>query len=568
MIDRAHIPNWLLGTVALIALSSCDALPTYQKSLSSVAATTRQLDQAAQAGTAGAVTTPHGQVHFADHAFVGSESTLSEHGDPLPDRTRRPDALTITAPRPIPLAQIAAEITAQTGIPTRVGELSGRRAQGTAADAAPPSLQFSYRGPLDAALGLIASKAHIDYEYRNGSLELFRFQTRTYQLAALPSDTTRLSAGINSSLTGTVSTTSSGTGTTAGGNGTNLSQLSLQSVTTLQQWKEIQAAIQALLPPGSALTASPSTGAITITAPRSAQATVQHFLDDQQLNLAQQIALDVEVITVDITDSDQYSANLAAAFANARGVAFNLASPAAVPALTAAAGSLSLGIVNAPKGSTFSNFNGTQAAIQAISTLGKTTTKYAQTFYTLNNSPVATQSDKSQGYLASISQTSIINAGNQVALTPGNIVTGFDLALLPRILRRGHLLLQVSLQVSDLISLQTIQSGGQQIQVPSVESRSYPLQRVALRSGSTLVLANFDQLRSEADDSGVGSPRFKLFGGSLTGNKTRTAILLLITPQIVNGPVTGPDDDQPSDQATGSRSPLGTVSQVPAAPTP
>jgi hypothetical protein len=55
-----------------------------------------------------------------------------------------------------------------------------------------------------------------------------------------------------------------------------------------------------------------------------------------------------------------------------------------------------------------------------------------------------------------------------------------------------------------------------------------------LRTGDTLVLSGFEQTQLETDSQGVGDAQNILFGGGIKNQKTRSVIVLLIQPMIVD----------------------------------
>ena len=108
-------------------------------------------------------------------------------------------------------------------------------------------------------------------------------------------------------------------------------------------------------------------------------------------------------------------------------------------------------------------------------------------------------------------------------LVPGVVESGFTLLLVPSI-RKHDVLLQLSVNIASLDDIETVSSGDQSIQVPTlVESRF--LHRVRVRSGDTLVLGGVRELRSD-----VTSNRWGLHRRSLNRRVER---VLLLTPQIL-----------------------------------
>ena len=119
--------------------------------------------------------------------------------------------------------------------------------------------------------------------------------------------------------------------------------------------------------------------------------------------------------------------------------------------------------------------------------------------------------------------------------------------VLPRILEHGRLMLMFNLTLSDLISLEkvslddrtdgeTSEGGGQYIQNPIIESRGFT-QEVAMKSGQSLVLTGYERVENTSEKSGVGSANNSLLGGTATASKTRSILVIILTPVVLDSPL-------------------------------
>jgi type IVB pilus formation R64 PilN family outer membrane protein len=151
---------------------------------------------------------------------------------------------------------------------------------------------------------------------------------------------------------------------------------------------------------------------------------------------------------------------------------------------------------------------------------------------TLNNQPVPVQVATQQGYLASISTTNTANVGSQTSLTPGTVTTGFNMTLLPHVLDDGTVLMQFYTNLSSLIALQPVSSGGSNpltIQTPEIDTRNF-LQRVAMKSGATLVISGYEGTNDNLTSRGIGKAENYVLGGGFGASRSRDIIVILITP--------------------------------------
>jgi type IVB pilus formation R64 PilN family outer membrane protein len=169
-----------------------------------------------------------------------------------------------------------------------------------------------------------------------------------------------------------------------------------------------------------------------------------------------------------------------------------------------------------------------------------------------NNQVSAVRIINQQGYLASVQTTSLAGSSSATGasvtsqLTPGNIVTGLTLYILPKILG-NKVYLQVNADISNNPTFQTISSatgpsatntvtatdGASIIQVPTVSQKQFN-QRSVISSGDTLILSGFRQLSNSANAMQL------LTSQSLGGKSARqftNETIILITPIILRGPL-------------------------------
>ena len=250
-------------------------------------------------------------------------------------------------------------------------------------------------------------------------------------------------------------------------------------------------------------------------------------MEEQNRVISRQILVNVTVLSVTLSAEDSYGINWGAVY-QALGSRFSLAS-AFTSGLTNAT---TLGAqVIAPT----SRADGTAAIISALSQQGAVRRKTSASVTTLNNQPVPIQVATQQGYLASISTTNTANVGSQTSLMPGTVTTGFNMTLLPHMLDDGTVLMQFYTNLSVLDALQTVSSGGSnplQIQTPEIDTRNF-LQRVAMKSGETLVISGYEGAADNSTQQGIGKPSNIALGGGYDAKRSREVIVILITPLTV-----------------------------------
>ena len=113
------------------------------------------------------------------------------------------------------------------------------------------------------------------------------------------------------------------------------------------------------------------------------------------------------------------------------------------------------------------------------------------------------------------------------------------MSVLPRILEHGRMMLSFNLTLSDLLELQKVDlgsGGGEYIQNPIIESRGFS-QEVALKSGESLVLTGYERVENGTTKTGVGSATNSLLGGSAVAEKTRSMLVIILTPVVLESPL-------------------------------
>jgi len=241
----------------------------------------------------------------------------------------------------------------------------------------------------------------------------------------------------------------------------------------------------------------------------------------------------VRVYSLEFTDKDDYQIDWNAIFTTAAGGATAILTSAA-PAATGLSALTATAIAPSPR---WRRWKDTNAAIKALSKVGKVSMLTSSTMITMNNQPVPINLQRSVTYLAS-AQSGAISTGVATGptLTPGTVNTGFQMSIMPRVLDAKRVLLQCTMNISSLQSLGTISSGtganALTIQTPEVISRSL-LQRAMLRTGETLILTGFEQTELTSNRQGIGHPDNIVTGGERLAEEKKSTLIVMITPYIV-----------------------------------
>jgi type IVB pilus formation R64 PilN family outer membrane protein len=177
--------------------------------------------------------------------------------------------------------------------------------------------------------------------------------------------------------------------------------------------------------------------------------------------------------------------------------------------------------------------------LRALEKFGRVSTSYSSVITTMNRQAVPLGSVSTQSYLKqstpsiTTSATGLAVVG-QAGLTPGEIVTGFTLNLLPIVLDSNHVLMQASINLSSLKELKTYESGEgtskQSIQQPNISTFTTQ-QKMMVKSGDTIVLSGFENETTESRQSDLVR---KTVPGTKDSNRNKTTLVVLITPRLLN----------------------------------
>jgi type IVB pilus formation R64 PilN family outer membrane protein len=515
--------------------------------------------------------------------FIGTKAVRNENGDPLPSKFERPNGVQIVRVNPIGLREIGAILTEQTKIPMVLAAAapsgSGASPSGSgspdmssneAAAPATPSLAsgpipanfpldqalaeirngssaapqaaggntitasvqsisatsipLNYTGTLSGLLDIVSSNFNVAWRYEGGKIVLDQVVTRSFDVPAL---------SVAASLSFDLGTQSSSGGTGGGSSATGNSSASTKS--EIDVFKELDAGLKEMIGDGT-YSINKVTGVITVTATPATAARVAKFIESANERLSDQVAMSVKVYSVTLTDSEAFNLDIAGIFKKSGKYGINIGNAAAtagvVPAVGAAEGAgVGWALLNPS-----SEWYGTNALVDALSTAGKVSEVRNLNQVTLNGIPVPIQVGELRDYVSKVEKTTT-DTGESFTVETDNVSTGFSMQLAPRIQRDGDVILQYGLNISELVGTDDgfdsyTTPDGQKLQLRRMKQRNF-IQQARIPNGSTLVLAGFDQVKSKDNRRGAGNANFPLFGGGRDSSVEHEIIVIAITPTVL-----------------------------------
>lgn len=418
------------------------------------------------------------------------------------------------------------------------------------------NVTVNYSGTIKGALDLLASKTGYVYTVHGTSVYWQAFITRTFDIAFMPGGTDYL---MGKSSGGGGGGSSVGSGGSAGGVVSNyVSSDSSDSEYsnlkgTLSIWTDLDNSIKQMLSPDGKVMVSESTTSVTVRDRPGNVQLVEQFIVNINKNLSKQVLVKVQVLEVNLENSFEFGIDwqiIARAFNKSPFVINgNYGTPVSITALTPQSG-LATGAV-APaipifgtqvQPNTNSPIPSYTILLNALNQQGKTSIVTEPRVVCLNNQVSVVRIVQQEGYLASVQNTSLASGGTAPTstvtsqLTPGTVITGLTLYILPKILK-NNIYLQVNADLSTRLPFTNGTTGTEgsanfsSIQLPNITEKHFN-QRSVIKSGDTLILAGFRQVSNTANANQFLTSQALGGKGSQQLNKET---IVLITPIILHG---------------------------------
>ena len=253
-------------------------------------------------------------------------------------------------------------------------------------------------------------------------------------------------------------------------------------------------------------------------------AQIRAYLVQQNQRLTRQVAVDVQVIEVSFSNSEQAGIDWDLVYQTASGSSI-------VNFATGLTESLQGGVTGAQLGleRQTGRFSGSQALITALSQQGVVEVSSHPRVVSLNNQIAKIVLEDNATYLASAGSSATANVGSSDLLIPGVVTTGFELYVLPKV-ANAQVVMQLSTSLSDLIAIDQVSSGDKTIQTPHTNRKKF-FMKAMVADGETLLISGMKNSRRQwREQKGFAS---WLFGGQRQSSHQHSETVLLLTPRIL-----------------------------------
>ena len=415
-------------------------------------------------------------------------------------------------------------------------------------------ISINYSGSVKGALDLIAAKTGHVYTVNGNDVYWQAFVTKTFDIAFMP--------GSSDYMMGKAGGGAGGSAPAGGGGSTTASAMVDDSSAsqysslkgTLSVWNDLSDSLKQLISPDGKVMVSQATTSVTVRDRPTNVDLVTQFIANLNNTLSKQVLVKIQVLQITLNSAYNFGLNWDAVKRTLGDNNFvlqaNYGTPVSITPLVStttqaplnvATGLPQIGIQN-PGAAT-----GVTALISALSQQGKISIVTEPRVVALNNQVSVIRIINQQGYIASIQTTSFSGAtsassNNSITsqITPGTLVTGVTLYILPKIMGE-KVFLQVNADLSNAISIDTLSSTSGAapatgstapvIQTPRLSQQTFN-QRSVIGSGDTLILSGFRQISNQ-----VGA--MQLFNSQELGGKaasqSNSETIVLITPIILHG---------------------------------
>ncbi len=502
---RQDLGWWIVSTG--IALAGCDA-PTQSSIAPAGDRSESPLVSSLEVFQNRPSVAPQG-VQNATGMFVATKREQLTNAEQLPARLKAPDALVWTAAARLDLTGILHGLSHLSDLPFRLTIGPGNQTVKTTpvqiedhpeteSQNAPAQtvlnefgigqdMLIAFKGSLPIILNQVASHYDLVWHYAGGRIHFEQYTPRSYQIDVLP--------------------TSSATSSAIGSSATSVK---------LDLYQDIQTSLKELLGDGGHYVQLTGAGTVLVNAKPSDHELIARFIRQINANLGQQIAIDVNILTVTLGNTQGFGANLNV-FAGQKGETY--LDLGATPSLSESSTFANVGIIREDLE--------IKAFLGLLNKVGQVNVETRTGATTSNNRIVPIQVIREVAYAKAVDLVTDGSSLNQTRITPGQVSTGFTMTILPRVLNNLEILLHYNIRLSDLHELKEFTSNNQRIQLPNVATTVFEQQTI-LGNGETLVLAGFERDRIATNSKGSG-----FLGRSRKVETQRTATVLMIRPRLL-----------------------------------
>lgn len=300
-------------------------------------------------------------------------------------------------------------------------------------------VSITWSGPIGGLLDAVTARLGLSWRHRDGVVSIFHVDTKFFRINSIPTTSEMSASVVSGSQSSAGASGASGGGGASGVTGASGSTQTTNVTSRTDFMKDLEEAVKSMLTPNvGRMALSRSSGGLTVTDTQETLDRVSDYIADLNVFATKQVLLNVKVLSVTLSDDNQYGINWDAVYQSVAGrYGLKLSS-----ALTGSADAVRGGVSILQN--TNSRFSGSDVIVSALAKEGRVSVVSQPSVTTLNLEPVPVQVARQVSYLERVELGQTAQVGSTTSLTPGSVTTGFNMMLLPHILDDSETVLPTS----------------------------------------------------------------------------------------------------------------------------
>ena len=372
--------------------------------------------------------------------------------------------------------------------------------------------------PLWTVLDDVASQAGASWRPTPTGAEIYRVETRVFELNAIPQ----------------VANTSSSLGRSGGSS----SQFDSQSKSSFELKDQnviagIQKSIDAMLSMGGKMTIAPETQTLVVTDTPEALTRISAYVKEQNRTVGRRVRMLVEVMEVASKDNNDLGVDWSLVYATANR-ALSLISPSSLVSSQSGAFGMQR---------TTGAFADTTLVIKALNEVGRVVSRRSFPVMTTSGRPITQALRSTFNYVDQVQATAIASSvlstqAQAPTVSQKDETVGTFLTLVPTAKADGTIFLSVSFDVTTAEPLRpfTVGAGASAVTVQQKTiNGTGTILEVPIRSGRTEIIGGVEVSTTQANARRLGSGAPMLLGGSDASSVTKNVLVILVTAVTEEG---------------------------------
>lgn len=373
------------------------------------------------------------------------------------------------------------------------------------------SIYIDHDGTLKELLDYVAVKKGLKWKYDQASNKIFvyKFDTRTFTIIGFGDKIKKQSSITTQMSSSSESSTGEGSSSTS-----NEQSIAIDSETNY--WNSVKESVSSIVSLKGKVTFNDVQGKIVVTDNDFVLANIESLVKDLNKDAFREVALNIQVVNITITDSRNINASL-----NIKGIndklSYNFGD--------------TVDLINpVDNGFTFGDGK-TSAMLSLLDKIGKATIENTVDVITLNNMPIPIQLTQNRSYIEKISVEEDNNGQTTTQVDVGIVSEGITMTATPKAIGQ-NILLDYSLNLSAIDSIQTA-PGDTAVQLPITSTKNF-VQRSSLRNGIPRVIATVERKLGSTSSEHPLNENLWLLGGSEGVKSKRDVLMVIVTPYITD----------------------------------